>query len=79
MKIAVITGASSGLGTEYVKAVLRDRKDIEKIWVIARRTDRLEKLKEASYANREDKVRELVQETVTTYYPASEERQKTYN
>ena len=41
--------------------------------------DRLEKLKEASYANREDKVRELVQETVTTYYPASEERQKTYN
>ncbi len=46
MRIAVITGASSGLGTEYVKAVLRDREDIEKIWIIARRTDRLEKLKE---------------------------------
>lgn len=46
MKIAVITGASSGLGTEYVRAVLRDRPEIDQIWVIARREDRLLKLKE---------------------------------
>ena len=46
MKVAVITGASSGLGTEFVKAVIKDRKDIEKIIVIARREERLEALKD---------------------------------
>lgn len=46
MKTAIITGASSGLGAEFVKAVNTGRKDIEKIIVIARREDRLNKLKE---------------------------------
>lgn len=41
MKIAVITGASSGLGTEYAKAVDKIRKDIDEIWLIARREDKL--------------------------------------
>lgn len=45
MKTAIITGASSGLGAEFVKAVLNKRCDIEKIIVIARRKDRLEQLK----------------------------------
>lgn len=45
MKTAVITGASSGLGLEFVKAVLENRKDIERIIVIARREERLEDLK----------------------------------
>lgn len=45
MKTAVITGASSGLGTEFVKAVLKSRKEIERIIVIARREERLRKLK----------------------------------
>ena len=45
MKTAVVTGASSGLGTEFVKAIIRDRRDIEKIIVIARRADRLNELK----------------------------------
>lgn len=44
MKIAVITGASSGLGTEYVFAVSRLRKDIDEIWMIARRRERLDQL-----------------------------------
>ena len=44
MKIAVITGASAGLGTEYAKAVDKMRNDIEEIWLIARRKDRLQEV-----------------------------------
>ena len=44
MKIAVVTGASSGIGREFVYAV--DKKySFDEIWVIARRTERLEELK----------------------------------
>ncbi|MGN1081007.1 MAG: SDR family NAD(P)-dependent oxidoreductase [Acutalibacteraceae bacterium] len=42
MKIAIITGASSGLGTEYVKAVKEQFPEIEEYWLIARRKERLE-------------------------------------
>ena len=45
MRTAIITGASSGLGIEFVKALLKNRPDIEKIIVIARRAERLEALK----------------------------------
>lgn len=45
MKTAIITGASSGLGVEFVKAVINKRKDIEKIIVVARREERLIGLK----------------------------------
>ena len=44
MKIAVITGASSGLGTEFAYAVSLLRQDIEEIWLIARRQDKLEEV-----------------------------------
>ncbi len=44
MNIAVITGASSGLGWEYAKAVYNTRLDLDEIWVIARREDRLKEL-----------------------------------
>ena len=45
MRIAVITGASSGIGREFVYAV--DKKNsYDEIWVIARRAERLEELKE---------------------------------
>ncbi len=44
MKIAVITGASSGLGVEFAKAVLQSR-ELDEIWVIARREERLAELK----------------------------------
>ncbi len=45
MKIAVITGASSGIGREFVYAV--DKKySFDEIWVIARRAERLEELKD---------------------------------
>lgn len=46
MKIALITGASSGIGREFVKIMIRERKDIDQIWVVARRIDRLNELKQ---------------------------------
>ncbi len=44
MKIAVVTGASSGLGREYVRQIAQGYPEIEEIWVIARRLERLEAL-----------------------------------
>ena len=45
MKIAVITGASSGMGREFVRQF--DRKEtFDEIWVIARRAERLEALRD---------------------------------
>ena len=44
MKIAVITGASSGMGRELAVAVTKEER-FDQLWVIARRADRLEELK----------------------------------
>lgn len=44
MNIAIVTGASSGMGREFVLQ-LSDYVDVEEIWVIARRADALESLK----------------------------------
>ena len=43
MNTAIITGASSGMGREFVK-MAADRGDIDEIWVIARREDKLQQL-----------------------------------
>ncbi len=43
MKIAVITGASSGMGREFVTQLDRDEQ-FDEVWLIARRKDRLEEL-----------------------------------
>lgn len=42
--IAIITGASSGLGVELYKEIQKEA--LDEIWIIARREDRLNKLKE---------------------------------
>ena len=42
MAIAVITGASSGLGGEYVRQVATRHPELKEIWLIARRRERLE-------------------------------------
>jgi short-subunit dehydrogenase len=43
MKIAVITGASSGMGRDFVRQ-LSSTEEYDEIWVIARRRERLEEL-----------------------------------
>lgn len=45
MKIAVITGASSGMGREFVRQVGYFYRSLDEIWVIARRKERLESLR----------------------------------
>ena len=45
MRVAVITGASAGIGREFVYAIDR-QENLDEIWVIARRADRLEELKD---------------------------------
>lgn len=45
MKIAIVTGASSGMGREFVRQIERFYKELDEIWVIARREERLLELK----------------------------------
>lgn len=45
MSIAIITGASSGIGSEFVKQLKNYINGIDEIWVIARREKLLEELK----------------------------------
>ena len=44
LKTAVITGASSGLGLYFALEIDKNRPEIEEIWLIARRKERLEEL-----------------------------------
>lgn len=44
MRIAVVTGASSGIGREFVREL--DKKGLDEIWLIARREERLVALKD---------------------------------
>ena len=43
MRIAIVTGASSGLGREFVKQI-SEREHLDEIWAVARRRERLEAL-----------------------------------
>ena len=63
MKIAVITGASSGLGREYVRQIALRFPELEKIVVIARRKERLEALKTEISAKVEPLALDLTQES----------------
>lgn len=46
MSVAIITGASSGLGREFFDAVKLQCPEIDEFWLVARRKDRLEKIAE---------------------------------
>ena len=46
MKTAVITGASSGLGREFVRQLHQEFPEIQRVWLIARRAERLQELAE---------------------------------
>ncbi len=43
-KIAIVTGASTGLGREFVR-IIKEKKEIDEIWAIARHRDKLDKLR----------------------------------
>lgn len=53
MSIAVITGASSGLGVCYIDAITKLFSEIDELWLIARREERLRNLWNNSGTNRE--------------------------
>lgn len=44
--IAIITGASSGIGREFALQIAQGYRSVEELWLIARRRERLEDLKE---------------------------------
>lgn len=45
MEIGIITGASSGLGNVFSKKII-EKLDLDQVWLIARREDRLNEIKE---------------------------------
>lgn len=49
MNIAIITGASSGLGKEFLKQI--DSYNFDEIWVIARQREKLEALRDIIHTN----------------------------
>ena len=48
MSIAILTGASAGLGQSFFKSLLARHPDLDSIWLIARRKERLEQMGEGS-------------------------------
>lgn len=48
MRIVVVTGASSGMGREFVKQIGHFYRTLDEIWVIARRAERLKELQKNS-------------------------------
>ena len=42
LKTAIVTGASAGLGRAFAEEIARNRRDIDEIWLVARRRERLE-------------------------------------
>lgn len=56
MKIAIITGASSGLGREFALNAAKVYSDIDEIWLVARRLERLETLSAEISAEISEKI-----------------------
>lgn len=46
MKIAVVTGASSGIGREFARQISQRYGKMDEIWIIARRKERLQELEQ---------------------------------
>lgn len=44
MKIAIVTGASSGLGREFARQLVAQYPEVEQLWLIARRKDKLDEV-----------------------------------
>ena len=63
MKIAIITGASSGMGREFV-IKLDKSESFDEIWVIARRREALEELAKETKAKAENKIKLMKENNV---------------
>ena len=48
MNVAIVTGASAGLGQSFFRSVIKRHPDLDGIWLIARRLERLEAMGEGS-------------------------------
>ena len=70
MKIAMITGASSGFGREFVRQIDSLYKELDEIWVVARRVERLHELQSRTMKNLRVIGGELVEEEI--YHEISE-------
>ena len=75
MKIAIITGASSGMGREFVLQLDRQQ-SYDEIWVIARRKDRLESLANEVHASLRPIALDLTEENALEDYRALLESEK---
>lgn len=52
MRIAIVTGASSGLGKEFTGEIIEKYRELDEIWLIARRKERLEEIRQ-KYSDKE--------------------------
>ena len=46
MRIAIVTGASSGLGKEFATEIIENYRELDEIWLIARRKERLDEIRQ---------------------------------
>lgn len=74
-KIAVISGASSGMGREFVYAIDKDL-ELDELWVIARREDRLLELQSKVSAKIRPVVLDLLDKNSLTQFKAMLETEK---
>lgn len=75
MKIAIVTGASSGMGREFVRQI--DKKEHpDEIWAIARREDRLNELRHTAAATIRPIPLDLTKQESIGYLSALLEREK---
>ena len=75
MKIAVITGASSGMGREFVRELDKDEQ-FDELWLIARREDRLIELQQETRAKVRALPLDLTQSTSFDTYSTLLEQEK---
>ena len=74
-KIAIVTGASSGIGREFVRQI-HEKESIDEIWAIARRENRLDELKNTVSETVRPLPLDLLKEESIDYLSALLEKEK---